>query len=105
MAREIYFLIQNISTATVRNENFAGESETTIYGKGDYTLFRETPDGMTNCNLLAPYWVREYGYKRECDAKRNWAYKNPAIDEPYWKAEVKIVRAWVRKDNRVFIEV
>lgn len=104
MAREIYFLIQKISTATVRNENFAGESECGIYGKGDYTLFRETVDGWHNCNLLTPYFVREYGYKRECDAKRNWIYKNPDVDAPYWKADVKIVRAWVRKDNRVFVE-
>ena len=104
MAREIYYLIQKISTATERNVNFAGQVDTTIYGKGDYTLFRETGDGWGNCNLLAPYWVREYGYKRKCDACRNWVYKHPDIDAPYWKSEVRIIRAWVRKDNRVFIE-
>ena len=105
MAREMFYLIQKISTATVRNENFAGQTATYIFGKGDYTLFAETEDGWVNCNLLAPYWVREYGYKRECDAKRNWVYKNPNIDEPYWKSDVRIVKAWVRKDNRVFLEV
>lgn len=104
MARGIYYLVQKISTATERNENFAGEVHVGIYGKGDYTLFRETPDGWCNCNLLSPYWVEKYGYVRECDAKRNWTYTHPDIDAPSWKAEVKIVRAWVRKDNKVYIE-
>ena len=103
MAREIYYLVQNICTATARNENFAGEVHSYIHGKGDYLLFMETPDGWRNFNLLAPYWVRKYGYKRECDAKRCYTYTHPE-NSKYWSSEVKIIRAWVRKDNRVFLE-
>lgn len=102
MAMEIYYAVQSITTATEINENFHGEVHTCIYGKGDYKLFYETPDGWNNCNLLAPYFVRQYGYKRECDARRNWCYKNPE-NSRYWRTETKIVRLWVRKDNTVHI--
>ena len=101
MAREIYYAVQRIATATVRNEVFAGEVHTGIFGKGNFTLFTETDDGWYDCNFLAPYWVRKYGYKRKCDAMRNWVYKNPDMDEPYWKGDVRIITIWVHKDNKV----
>ena len=102
MARELYYLVESVSTATPGNKNFDGEVHTHIYGKSDYTLFRETPDGWCNCNLLAPHWIREYGYKRECDARRNWCYKHPQNDE-HWKTETRIITAWVRKDGKVLL--
>ena len=103
MAREIYYAVQKVSTATARNERFAREVHVSIIGKDDKTLFYDTPDGWNNCNLLAPYWVREYGYKRKCDAVRNWTYKHPGIGKPYWDDEVSVVTLWVRKDNTVAV--
>lgn len=103
MAREIYYLVQSISTATVRNVNFAGEVHTYIHGKNDELLFAETGSAFIDRNFLAPYWVRKAGYKRLCDAKRNYSYTHPDNSKA-WSTEVRIVRAWVRKDNRVFIE-
>lgn len=105
MAREIYYLVQKISTATVRNTNFAGEVHTHIVGKCDETLFAETGSAFCDKDFLTPYFVRKYGYKRMCDAVRNWVYKNPDVDRPYWESEVKIIRAWVRKDNKVYLEI
>ena len=104
MAREMYYLVQKISTATKRNLNFAGEVHVLICGKNDFTLFYDTPDGWNNCNRLSPYYVREHGYKRRCDAVRNWTYKNPNVDAPKWESDVRIVRAWVRCDNKVYVE-
>ncbi len=103
MAREMYYLVQSISTATERNTNFAGECHLYYHGKGNELLFAETGLAHIDFDNLTPYFVREYGYKRLCDAERNWSYKNPENDK-YWTTEVQIVRAWVRKDNRVFIE-
>ena len=97
---EKYYLIKSVSTATPQNENFAGEVHTSIFGKNDYTLYRETPDGWCNCNLLAPYWVKEYGYKRLCDAKRNWCYKHPQNDK-HWRTTVEIETWAIRKDGTV----
>jgi hypothetical protein len=102
MAREIYYLIESISTATDRNQNFAGETHLYYHGKGDELLFAETGTAYADTNLLTPYHIREYGYKRECDARRNWSYNNPE-NSKYWQTETRIVRAWVRKDNQVFI--
>ena len=103
MAREIYYLIESISTATARNENFAGECHLYYHGKGDELLFADTGTAFADCNRLTPYFVREYGYKRLSDAKRNWSYKNPENSKS-WTTETKIVRAVVRIDGRVFIE-
>ena len=102
MAREIYYLTMNISTATVRNMSFGGEVHTYIHGKEDKLL---DADGNRhiNCHLLTPYWVRQYGYKTEAEAKRNWSYRNPENTE-YWQTESRIIRAWVRKDNKVWLE-
>lgn len=103
MAREMYYLVQSISTATERNENFAGEVHCYIHGKSDKLLQAETGSAFYDTNLLTPYFVRQYGYVRECDAKRCYSYTHPENSKA-WTTEVNVVRAWVRKDNRVFIE-
>ena len=103
MAREFYFGVQVISTATAANENFAGEVHSYIFGTGEEWLFAETGSAWNDCNRLYPSYVREYGYKRRCDAVRNYEYKHPQNDRN-WKTEVKIVRLWIRKDNQVFVE-
>ena len=102
MAIKYFYAVHEISTATERNANFAGEVHAYIKGKENFTLFCETPDGWHNCNLLAPYWVKKYGYTRECDAKRNYTFNHPQNDK-YWKTEVRIVRLLVKHDNSVVI--
>lgn len=102
---EKYYAVMALKTATQRNESCAGECRTIIYGKGDKLLFHEgDKSGWTDCNLLAPYWVRQYGYKRPCDAKRNWSYNNPE-NTKWWSTETSIVTLWVRKDNKVMLIV
>ena len=102
MEREIYYLTQNISTATAQNMSFGGEVHTYIHGKEDKLLDAEG-NRYVNVHLLTPYYVREYGYKTEAEAKRNWSYRNPE-NTKYWRTESSVIRAWVRKDNKVFLE-
>ena len=102
MARELYYLVESVSTATPKNENFDGQVHTHLFGKGEIALFAETGSAFCDKNLLTPYFVRQYGYKRECDARRNWSYKHPQNDE-YWKTETRIITAWVRKDGKVLL--
>lgn len=102
MAREIYYLTMNISTATAQNMSFGGEVHTYIHGKEDILLDADGNAYVTT-HLLTPYWVRKYGYKTEAEAKRNWSYRNPENTQ-YWRTESRIIRAWVRKDNKVYIE-
>lgn len=98
---EKYYAVMEKMAATDRNTNFAGEHRTAIIGKYNKLLLHEgDKSGWLDRNLLAPYWVREYGYKRPCDARRNWTYNHPE-NSKYWSSEVSIVTLWVRKDNTV----
>ncbi len=75
------YLVKQISVATKENPNFAGKISTSFHGKdGEFEI------GDTHSGHL----VREYGYKRRGDAKRNWTYKNPE-NSKYWKSTVEIV--------------
>ena len=99
MAMEIYYLTESVMTATPATDR-EGEVHTYIHGKGDELLFAETPDGYINRNHLTPYFVREYGYRRESDARRNWSFKHPENNYA-WRTESSIIRVLVRKDNKV----
>lgn len=102
MAREIYYLVESFSTATAANPNYTtGELHTSINGKGDINLLYEISDGHRYCDLITPSMVRKHGYKRECDAKRNWSYRNPE-NTRFWKTDVHIIRAWVRHDGTIW---
>lgn len=107
---ERYYLVRTVETATERNEDFPGEEHLSYFGKGEKMLFSAGhKDGAYNRNWLDARTVREYGYTRECDAKRNWIYKHPDINEhpgmgaPMWKTATSIATVWVRHDGTVTI--
>lgn len=96
---ETYWFVKSVSTATPENRNFAGEVHTYIFGKEEFRMFEDVPGGFYNKDLTdCPYCVIEYGYKRLCDAKRSYSYKNPQNDEA-WRTAVKIVSVDVQKDE------
>lgn len=97
---EIYWAVETILTATKINPK-AGKVIVYIHGKGDHLLFSEG-DEYIDRNELTPYFVREYGYKRACDARRNFSFKNPENGK-FWSGESRIIRLWVRKDGTVHI--
>ena len=103
MAREIYYAVMTIYTATKENVNFPGEVQTWINGKEDKVLFAEGTSDHWNDQPLYAYRVREYGYKRMCDAKRNYSYTHQESESKSWIKEVRIVSLWVRKDGKVDI--
>lgn len=83
------YLVKETSIATEDNPSFAGQTAISWMGKGDTILKHVSPDGKSDCDLLR-YTLDDYGYDRECDAKRNWTYKNPENDK-YWTSTVEIV--------------
>lgn len=97
---ETYFAVESILSANYANAD-PDAVVMYIYGKGDEILLSDG-DKNLNINHMTPFLVREYGYKRECDAKRSWAYRNPEVNR-YWKAETRIVRLWVTKSGYVRI--
>lgn len=83
------YLVKETSVATENNKNFRGQTQVNYYGKGDRSIaaiYIQEPSMVSNRNYL----VREYGYKRKCDAERNWTYKNP-LNSEYWKSTVEII--------------
>ena len=89
------YLVKETSVATENNTNFKGETIYTYYGKGGVSLKRE---GFSDKDM--EFWeLNEYGYKRECDAKRCWDYKHPENSE-YWQSTVEIVCYELYADRR-----
>lgn len=96
---ETYYFVKEVSTATPENKNFAGQVHTYIKGKDNFRLFEDVPDGWYNKDLTdCPYCIREYGYKRICDAKKNYTYKHPE-NSWSWTTKVKIVSIDIQKDS------
>lgn len=84
------YLVKIVSKATEANTNFSGKTITFYYGKrqklvgsfGDEYLGDGIWDGL----------AMEYGYNRECDAKRSYQYKNAVGKDSHWENEVSIVK-------------
>ena len=93
------YLVKLVSRATEANTNHAGEVNTSLYGKGEELLYSDSPDLWVKRDLLSWYFLNEYGYRRECDAKRNWLYRNQVDDPKWWTNEKEIVSIDVEPDD------
>ena len=74
------YLVKVTYNATDDNPNFAGQTQVYFCGK----------DGHVDSETVYPYFVKEYGYGRKCDAKRNWYFHNPN-DNKFWTRDLEIV--------------
>lgn len=86
------YLVKMVSKATDANPNFAGEELITYHGKGDKLLKAEGSHAdkvYMTCDFVR-WMLEDYGYKRECDARRCWSYKNPE-NSKFWKSTVEVV--------------
>ena len=90
MKMERFYLVKSVSTATADNMSYYGETHTYIKGKDEYLLFADTKDKFVARYLLTPYFVRQYGYTRKCDAKRAYSFTHPENTE-YWKTTAEII--------------
>ena len=86
------FLVKTISKATETNSNFAGTESISFYGKNQKLLghIGSCAEATHTTMDLQEYLIKEYGYTRECDAKRSWCYKNP-VNSEYWTSTCEIV--------------
>ena len=92
------YLVMNVSIATDKNPNFAGLVHETLNGKGDRLLYSGGSYAEVE-HFERKLWesdVREYGYKRVCDAKKCYSYTHPQNDE-FWKTEVALVEVEVQE--------
>ena len=93
------YLVKSISTATANNHSCGGETHTYIHGKEEYLLFADTPDEYVARNQMTPYFVKEHGYKRECNARRAYSYTHPENTE-YWRTVTEIIAVEIWNDGK-----
>lgn len=91
---ERFYLVKSVCKATANNQSYWGETHTYIHGKEEYLLLADTRDEFVVRDLMTPYFVRQYGYKRECDAKRSYSYTHPENTE-YWRSTAEIIEVEV----------
>ena len=96
---ETFWFVKTVTRPTEQNTNHAGEEHIHIFGKGEKMLFAQTGDPWIDRDWMTPHNVLEYGYKRVCDAKRAYAYKNPERSE-YWYERPQIVSVEMQKDAK-----
>lgn len=96
-----YFLVKSVSKATAENEHFAGDVQTRVYGKDDFTIYcKGSYQGWYDIDWRTPGMIEEHGYKRLCDAKRNYAYRHPENSE-FWKTTVEILQADIDEKGKI----
>ena len=93
------YLVKTVSKATANNQSYFGETHTYIHGKDEYLLMADTRDKFVARDLMIPYFVEQYGYKRECDAKRSYSFKNPENTE-YWNSTAEIIAVEIWNDGK-----
>ena len=86
----IKYLIKTYSKATENNPSFAGEEFYAYYGKNQKLLAYEGShaEHVHSAFNSISYMLEEYGFNRECDAKKSWIYKNPDRNSPYWTPDI-----------------
>ena len=88
------YFVKIVSRAKESNPSFAGDVSVSIYGK-DQKLLAMMGNHAEKIHMMQdfnPWYAKDYGYKRKCDARRNWLFKN-AGNEKYWDEEASIV--WI----------
>ena len=70
------YLVKLSCKATENNPNFAGETLICYYGKNQEMIGREGTHYPQENFIVTHHSLMEYGYKRMCDARRCWRYKN-----------------------------
>ena len=88
----IKYLVKETSVGTEQNPNFAGHTHISYHGKQGNLCFEKSsmPYEDEKFEAYFPYFAREYGYNRICDAKKSYTYKNPE-NTKYWQSKVEIV--------------
>lgn len=92
----IRYIVKETSKGTPINPHFAGKTAIGFYGREDKEIEIRTFSKSTGDYELKDYMVKKYGYKRECDAKKNWTYNNP-LNTQYWESNVEIIKVEVEE--------
>ena len=87
------YVVKVVSTAKDSNPSFAGDVNIYYYGKEQYLL--ASKDCHTNNLSYLDVMAANYGYNRECDAKKSYIYKNRNDSEEFWTSVTTIEKVEV----------
>lgn len=84
----IKYVIKVVSTAKDNNPSFAGDVITYYYGKAQQILVSKNryENNLSYLDVMAA----NYGYDRECDAKKSYIYKTRFDEEEFWTSVTTI---------------
>ena len=76
------YVIKVVSTAKDTNPSFAGDTNVYYYGKAQYLLVSKSryENNLPYLDVMAA----NYGYDRECDARKSYIYKTRFDKEEFW---------------------
>ena len=83
----VYF-VQTTYVANEENKNFRGQTQIHYSGRGGEPI--AAFNSSWDFDYRNRYMAENYGYKRECDARRSYNYKNPQNDK-HWRSTTEIV--------------
>ena len=85
------YLVKCTEIATENNPRHPNET-IRIYGKGSEIVYAHgTWNGFYDCDKLQYGIVARYGFKRECDAKKSYQYKNEGRSDSMVNRTVEII--------------
>lgn len=87
------YVIKVVSTAKDSNLSFAGDVNIYYYGKAQCLLVSKSryENNLPYLDIMAA----NYGYDRECDAKKSYIYKTRNDSEEFWASVTTIEKVEV----------
>lgn len=82
------YIIKVVSTAKDSNPSFAGDVNIYYYGKAQCLLASKSryENNLPYLDIMAA----NYGYDRECDARKSYIYKTHNDSEEFWTSVTTI---------------
>ena len=89
----IKYVVKVVSTAKDSNPSFAGDVNIYYYGKAQCLLVRKNryENNLSYLDVMAA----NYGYDRECDARKSYIYKTRNDSEEFWTSVTTIEKVEV----------
>lgn len=78
----IKYVVKIVAKAKDTNPSFAGDTNIYYYGKAQHLLVSKNryENNLPYLNFMAA----NYGYNRECDARKSYIYKTRNDPEEFW---------------------
>lgn len=84
-----YYIVKIYAKAKLNHPSCPGDEHFYYYGKDEKLIGYITPDNVLGIKKYTIYDIKNYGYRRFCDAKK--AVKSHDDHEKYWDKVISII--------------